>query len=499
MSTYRAARGIGLVVAFAVVGSPAAPLALAAPERAVPVTSAAKPDDFNGDGYRDTAVAAPAGTVHGKAKAGYVAVLYGSRAQPLPAVKRMHHQDKPGMPGTAEAGDLYGASLASADLDRDGHADLVIGSPGEERAGVGPGAGSLVVLWGGENGLAGAATLLNGAESYDEIGGHVVTGDFDGDGDADVATSEGRSRLRVLSGPFGRDGSAAAGPVDTDGDFRIMDLAAGDVNGDGRTDIAAAVNDFDEFDARAVRVWAGTRSGPGESASVDGPSGYALEGGENLDIGDVNRDGFEDIVTGRPTDGYDSDVEIPLAKGGMITYIPGSAKGPVGVKARSFNQDSPGIPGTAEGADGRGGSDHFGEGVSIGDIDGDGYPDIAVGVVDEDHSGVKRAGAVVTLRGTREGPTGAGAKFFSQSTAGVPGTAEEGDRFGAATELVDTDGDGRAELLTSATGENESAGAVTAFRSTAAGVTAKNSVTFGNGTLGAVAAPGSLLGHTFLY
>jgi hypothetical protein len=264
------------------------------------------------------------------------------------------------------------------------------------------------------------------------------------------------------------------------------------VNGDGITDVAGVLNDGDEWDARRVNVWAGTHDGLAPYTELKTSGGSRLQGGENLDIGDVNGDGYGDIVVGRAVDGYDSDLDTPLAEGGMVTYVPGGAGGPVADRAKSFNQDSSGVPGVAEHGD------HFGTDVSVADIDGDGYADVSVGVPYEDFDGKDGAGSVVTMRGTAGGLTGTGAKVFSQDTDGVPGTAEKGDAFGAATHLVDAGHDGRAELAVGAPGENTNAGSVWVFRSTASGVTPTGSYTFGAGTLGTVAAT-ARLGSGFAY
>ncbi|MFB7913502.1 FG-GAP repeat protein [Streptomyces sp. NPDC056061] len=436
-------------------------------------------DDFNGDGYQDVAFTAPGATVDGRAGAGYVGVMYGSANGPKTAVKQVLTQNSPGVPDTAEAGDAFGGSVVSADLDQDGYSDLVVGA-GNDRNGTVESAGSLTVLWGGAHGLSGGATLLVGDEQNAKIGTRTAVGDFDGDGATDVVTLDGGD-LHILSGPFRRDGGAAA-PVrvirDMD-DLRYLDLTAGDFDGDGRDDLAAVVHDGDEYDSRRILIRKGGASGLAEEYTVvEGKDGNRLQGGETITAGRVDGDAYDDLVVGRPVDGQDSDVDLPLAEGGMITYVPGSATGPRGDRAQVFNQDSAGVPGVAEHSDG------FGFSVSIGDVNGDGYGDIAVGVPGEDLGTTKNAGSVLVLPGTASGPTGKGTVGFNQDTANVPGVAEADDRFGAAVALVDTDRDGRTELLVGAPGENADAGSLWVFPTTASGPTAEGSFTFGHGTLG---------------
>lgn len=474
---------VSLAVVAALTGAAALPASHAAAGTSSVTTELE--DDFNGDGYADLAVAAPEATVDGKARAGYVAVLYGSASGLKTASKQVISQSTAGVTDSAETEDRFGSAVSSADLDRDGYADLIVGVTGEDSIEGGAETGLVQVVWGGANGLTGGAALAYGRETYDRLSaeGRLTVGDVNGDGAQDLVVVESEVKLRVVKGPFGRDGSAGGGEqiVPDDSDPRFLDLATGDVNGDGIDDVVGTMHDGDEYDARRVTYWRGTRDGLAEGVVLRDARDWRVQGGESLDLGDVNGDGYEDIVVGRSVDGYDSDLDTPIPTGGRVAFVPGSANGPVGTKAMYVNQDSAGVPGAAERGDG------FGSDVSVADVDGDGYADVSTGVPGEDFDGLSNAGGAVVLRGGANGLTGAGATGVNQATAEVPGAAETDDAFGGAAHLVDADHDGNAELVVGAPGENADAGSVWVFRSTSAGVTPTGSFTFGAGTLGTVA------------
>ncbi|MFJ3302295.1 FG-GAP-like repeat-containing protein [Streptomyces sp. NPDC086549] len=486
MSKRRSGRALGLAAAIAAVAAVTAPQAVHAADSPPAV---AKPQaDFNGDGYADVAVTAPIAKVSGHARAGYVAVVYGSANGLDTRHKQVISQDTAGIPGAAEYNDRYGASVAAGDLNGDGYTDLVVGSSGEDVGDV-TDAGTLAVVWGGPRGLSGGTGIATGTAA-DRLDTGTAIGDFDADGHLDIATPD-----RVLHGPFDRTtGAASTTGLRLDGTaYLTAGLAAGDIDGDGDDDLVALVKDDTDYDFtnpdmyhRRVQYLEGGARGLGTPVTLKNADGKILRGGESLGIGDVDKDGHNDLVIGRTLDGDGPEtIDDPLLEGGQIGVVYGSATGPDTSRTALVTQNTPGVPGVTEWGDG------FGGGISVADTNRDGYADVATGAGGENVGDVADAGAVTVLRGSASGLTGTGAVSFNQNTPNVPGTAEQNDFFGTPA-LVDTNHDGRAELYVGGAGENRGDGAVWAFRSTGTGPTAAGSVTFGARTLGTVATEANL-------
>ncbi|MEU6260812.1 FG-GAP-like repeat-containing protein [Streptomyces sp. NPDC047043] len=414
--------------------------------------------DFNGDGYGDLAVGAPGATVGGAARAGYVTVMYGGPHGLSVTRRAVMSRSTSGIPGSATTGEGFGTQLSRGDLDGDGYADLVIGNKS--------GTTDAVILWGGPHGLTGA-----GAKSVPAT--NTQTGDFNGDGKLDLALFRTRpavgddpngSTASVRNGPFtraGGHGTEASLDADHLKYYDVRDGATGDVNGDGRDDLALSIYEGDGV--YGTRYYAGSASGPTPGTAPDTIPN--TDGG--IAFGDLNGDGYDDIAVGAV---YDSAV--------TVAYGSASGVGPRGTW-KTYTEDTPGVPGTNDPVF------RFGESLSAADITGDGIDDLAVGVPGKELGYDDNAGAVDILRGSRSGLTGKGAQSFTQNTSGIPGTAELSDSFGSAVELLDINGNGYADLAAAAVGEDGGNGAVWELRGRPTGIVTDAALLFGPKAIGA--------------
>ncbi|MFJ3985499.1 FG-GAP-like repeat-containing protein [Streptomyces fungicidicus] len=429
-------------------------VAMAGPAAAAPGLDG----DFNGDGYRDVAVTAPLANVSGKANAGAVTILYGSPKGAGAAKIQTLSQNSAGVPGTAEKDDQFGAHTAPGDFNGDGYADLAVGAPGED-AGSDTNGGTVVILWGGSGGLSGGTTVPDPTRSvHDWFGQVVAAGDYDGDGRADLAIASDINKVDIYRGGFTKSGSTGGRhtvttPVLKVKGIDIYNLTPGDIDADGRTDL---VVDGYEGDSESDWSYNANYWLTGSSSGITASGARKLPAGVISDIGDVNADGYGDIVIGND---WDTGTNSPgVAKGGAVEVVYGTSYGPEGGTER-ISQNSAGVPGTNESGDG------FGYEVSLGDINGDGHDDLVVGAPGEDLGAFKDAGMVSVIYGGAGGLSTTGSQSIHQDTPGVPGGNEEGDGFGGEVLLSDVTGDGKADLTVGLPWENEANGYAVAFNS----------------------------------
>ncbi|MFC8346265.1 N-acetylmuramoyl-L-alanine amidase [Streptomyces sp. NPDC057280] len=145
-----------------------------------------------------------------------------------------------------------------------------------------------------------------------------------------------------------------------------------------------------------------------------------------LATSDYNRDGVTDLVAGVP-------------KANAVKIVPGSVNGPVTAAKVTLTQSSPGVPGSSESGDA------FGTSTAWGDVNGDGYADLAIGAPGEDDtSGNADRGQVTVMYGPAL-DTG-----FSYTTSGVTAA---GAKLGSAVTVGDFNGDGKADVFAAGAGK----------------------------------------------
>lgn len=252
---------------------------------------------------------------------------------------------------------------------------------------------------------------------------------------------------------------------------------SGDFNRDGFADLvvgapAEAVGKATR--AGVVHVLYGSRSGLSarrsqllaEAGKLPGASERGDRFGSALASGDFNGDRYADLAIGAPGENVGR-----VRDAGAVTVLYGSRAGLRLDGAQKWNQDSRGVRGRAELTLAPNAApeiyrtprvtEKFGHSLAAGDIDGDGYADLAVGVPGESLGREVSAGAVHVLYGSRRALSPKRNQLWTQDSAGIADRAESmpvdielgarsyGDQFGAALAIGDLNGDRLADLAVS--------------------------------------------------
>jgi fibronectin type 3 domain-containing protein len=416
--------------------------------------------DLNGDGLADLVVGAIGASPSGRTAAGEVYINLSTAcqggAQELGSASVV-------IRGQASL-DLMGASVASAkDLSGDGIADLVIGVPGADPGGRGN-AGSVYIFFGRSTwpsvidlSVDSPDVTINGVASGDELGAYVAnSGDVNGDTRPDLiigapnADAQGIFEAGAAYIVFGRATFPATMELSISANVTLMGGEAlalagrvtngGDVNGDGLADIlvgAPGVDGSSGANSGATYLVLGRTNWPKSlflsissdaifyGANRDDQSGVAVSNG-----GDVNRDGYEDILIGAA---LASPGGKQFAGTSYLIFGRLSFSGTM-----NLNQANVTINGIATG-------DQSGRSLDIsGDANGDGFADIVIGAFNATPDGQSAAGQVYVVYGSPIFPTTMGL-----DTAALTFDGEAAfDNFGfSVSSMGDINGDAKADIF----------------------------------------------------
>jgi len=368
--------------------------------------------DVDSDGFADLIVGAPSASPGGLTFAGSAFVFSGADGSQLFRFD-----------GSA-ASDQLGFSVSGAgDVDGDGFDDLIVGAPGAGPGGLNA-AGSAFVFSGADGSQL---FRFDGSAAFDTLGSSVSgAGDVDSDGLADLivgAPGSDPSGLNAAGSAFvfsGADGSQL---------FRFDGSAASDILGSSVSGAGDVDSDgFDDLIVGAPQADPGGLSLAGSAfvfSGADGSQLFRFDGQAFADIlglsvsgaGDVDSDGFDDLIVGA----------LAADPGGLPEA--GSAfvfSGSDGSQLFRFDGQAAGV--------------QLGRSVSgAEDVDSDGFADLIVGAFTADPSGLSDAGSALVFSGAD-----------GSQLLGLDGPAA-GDQLGfSVSGAGDVDSDGFADLIVGA-------------------------------------------------
>ena len=404
--------------------------------------------DVDGDGVDDVIIGAWETDTLSSSQVGKAYVLYG----PLTSGS-LASADRT-LEGASQ-NNYAGRSVAGlGDLDGDGYDDVAIGADGKDEDLVDQDLGIVYVLYGpitADMALNDAAVSFMG-DAPGDFAGYALdaAGDVNADGFPDLVVgaygSDGSGSsagaVTLLYGPLtGNQALSEAGYTlngESSGDDAGIAVAGvGDVDGDGYDDVLVGAPDNDAAggDSGAVYVVLGPVDGPGDlvdaAVTLTGVSS-SDDAGTSVDgAGDTNADGYADFLVGVP----DNDVRASNSGAAFLVLGPVTTSGDLTIANAAML--------------GENGSDDLGTMVDgAGDVNNDGFDDLSVSAPNHDAGGTT-SGAAYLFFGPLSGTIGAEdapLKLVGESAS---------DGAGGAAGLGDQDGDGYPELLVGSPGDDD--------------------------------------------
>lgn len=385
--------------------------------------------DVNFDGFSDIAIGAPE-TTELLTRQGKVHVFHGA---PIVGFNSAVDWVRSG----AQAFNLMGFAVSSAgDVNANGYSDLIIGEPGYTNGELLE--GRAIVIMGTTIGLAGGISWSAESDQASASMGNSVSwaGDVNGDGYSDVIVG-----ANVYDNGEANEGRATIYPGSALGllpvaiwtaesdqaqaSYGIEVSGAGDVNGDGYADVIVGASRHDSpLDGGKAYVYFGGALGPNTTLdwTQNGSSAFEIYGYSVSAAGDVNGDGYSDVIVGAYW------AENGQSDEGRAYVYNGSPSGLGNASSsRTLNQTNA----------------RFGLAVaSTGDLNGDGYCDVIVGAPYFDNGNTNEGRAYVYL-----GTAGGISLTSSWNSESNQTNAEYGRTVGSAG---DVNGDGYCDVLIAA-------------------------------------------------